>query len=194
MPQRLFENDARSRGEDISLGEVLADRDEEFRRRREIEGAHAIGIAERRLQRAEGLGLERIGLDHRQAAQEGRDLLGREAFFIEAVGDLLGQPLEILRLADDGEDAALFRQHAFPVALRQRGKELAQGEIAAGSEDHQIEGRHRGALGRSLGPQRAIGDGIHRVDSVLACDPAPLGLEHAGCDKNEASTSLCQTP
>ena len=159
--ERLFQDDARGRRQDAGAREVLADRNEQVRRRREVEGTHALGVAERCLQRSVGFGLDRVEQHHGEATAEAGDAILRQAGGGELAGDLVRDALDILLPADDAEDAALLRQHALLVALGQRREELAQGKVAAGPEDHQVEGRDRRALRRSLRLQQAFSDGVH---------------------------------
>ena len=189
--ERLLQDDARCRRQDIGLGEVLADRDEQVGRGREIEGVDTLALAQRLLQSLVGFRLQRIEHHHGQAAQEGLNLILRDALFIEAPGDLLRQALDILLLADDGEDAALFGQDALAVALGQRREELAQGEIAARAEDHEIEGRDRRPLGNGLGPKRVVHGGVHRsCNSVRRCRFAgPAQASSAGCGRGRTRSS-----
>ena len=181
-PQRLFEDDARGRGQDPGLGEVLADRDEEVRRGREIEGADAVGIAQRLLQRAIGLGLDRVEQHHGEAAQESFDLFGSKPLIGKSAGDLRSAAPSMSSLLRTMARMRLSaRQHPFLVALRQRRKELAQGEIAARPEDHKIERRHRGALGNGLRPKRAIDGGIHKLTLQMG---SFHGSRAQACDEN----------
>ncbi len=179
--QRLFKDDARGRRQDVGGGEILANRDEEVRRRREVERAHAAIVAERRLERLVGLRLHRIEQHDGQALLEVMDMIRGEPLLLQPLGDLLGQPIDILLLSDDAEDAALTRQDTFAAALGQGRKQLAQGEITARAEDHQVESRNRRALGNGFGPQDAAGNIVHRsVISVPVRESGAASIWTAG--------------
>ena len=206
-PERLFQDDTRGRRQDAGARQVLADRDEQIRRRREIEGTHPLGLAERLLQGSVGLGLDRIEQHHGEAAAESGNPILRQAGGGELAGDLVGDALDVLLPADDADDAALLRQHALFVALGQRREELAQGKVAAGAEDHQVEGRDRRALRRSLRLQQAFSDGVH--GGILLIGRHAVGANsrrslHSGaigkrasrtesCDDNATKHAACQT-
>ena len=146
---RLLQHHARLAAVEVVFAQAVADVDEQFRRGREIEHPHVIGLfADQRGERIPAFVLARVERAVGDLREEGVDLVLGTAGLEQRLADVGAVAVIVQPLAGNADDAAAGRDLAVEEAMEQGGQQLAQGKVARAAENHQVECVDQGSRSR----------------------------------------------
>jgi hypothetical protein len=146
VAQRLLDHETRGRRQHAARLQALADRAEEARLQREVEGPHPVVAPLERL----GEGAPAVGrgyIDARvvdapdEPPQAGVPKIGGRREGLECLERALAIGLRAELGAGDANDLRIVRDLSREVAVVERRQQLAAREVAGGAEHHEIERR-----------------------------------------------------